>query len=171
MAMVSIWRLSYRGTVMRDSPSKGSFVLPSVFGCVLLVGCGGGLQVSHVLTGPPLPPKSDDAALPVYFDAGPGAPYREVGQIRIRSAGDDATLDQVVEAAVHDAREIGADAIIVDARRHYESEQVWFDCAGHPHVDPGARLNARVTAIQFVPEGTVQPETPPQGPAPVRRCP
>jgi len=124
--------------------------------------------VTHVLTGPPLPPKPDDAPIPAYINESPLRPYREVAQIRVRATGDSANADDVLATAAQDAREVGADAIIVDARRHYHSVQVWIGCDRRPYVDPEWRLNARVTAIQFVPEGAAQPEAPPAGPPAVQ---
>lgn len=139
---------------------------------LLAVGaCGGSLEVTHVLTGPRLPPHPDGALVPAYFNESPGRAYREVAQIRVRSRGDDAALDQVVAAAARDARELGADAILVDLRSHYDHVQVHIGCDGRPHVDPVPRLNARVTAIEFVPQGAAPPEAPPDGPPPIReRC-
>ncbi len=132
-----------------------------------LAACGGGgLQVTHVLTGPPLPARADEARVAVYFNEAPNRPYREVAQIRVRATGADATLQQVASAAAEDARELGADAVIVDVRRHYRSVPVRIRCQ-EPTVDPEWRLNARVTAIVFVPDGAVQPEAPPSGPPPV----
>jgi hypothetical protein len=126
--------------------------------------CAGPIEVTHVLTGPPLPAKADDAPIPVYFNQSPGRPYREVAQIRVRTTGESANMQEVLATAAQDAREVGADAIIVDARRHYRSAPVWIGCDGRPRVDPEWRLNARVTAIQFVPTGAAQPEAPPAGP-------
>jgi hypothetical protein len=132
------------------------------------IGCAGPIEVTHMLTGPPLPARPDDTPVPVYINQSPMRPYREVAQIRVRATGDSANAADVLETAAQDAREVGADAIIVDARRHYHSVQVWIDCEHRPHVDPAWRLNARVTAIQFVPEGVAQPEPPPTGPPPVQ---
>jgi hypothetical protein len=130
-------------------------------------GCAASLDVSHVLTGPALAPRSDDAPVAVYFNQSPGRPYREVAQIRVRAQGDAASLPEVIAMAAQDAREVGAEAIIVDARRHYRSVPVHLRCGGEPWVDPERRLNARVTAIVFVPAGAAQIEAPPSGPPPV----
>lgn len=136
-----------------------------------VTGCAGPIEVTHVLTGPPLPSRPDDTPIPVYINQTPMQPYREVAQIRVRATGDSANADDVLATAAQDAREVGADAIIVDARRHYHSVQVWIGCDHRPRVDPEWRLNARVTAIQFVPEGVAQAEAPPVGPPPLlERC-
>ncbi len=137
----------------------------------LMTGCGGAeLAVTHVRTGPPLAPKV--GAIPVYFNERPPAPYREVGQIRVRARGEEASLDRVVGAAAADARSLGADAIIVDLRAHYHSVDVDVDCEGRPHAASSDRLNARVIAIVFT-DGSTAPEPPPSGPPPRRpsRCP
>jgi hypothetical protein len=134
----------------------------------LSAGCVEPLEVAHVLTGPPLPAKADGAPIPVFINQTPGRPYREVAQIRIRATGESAEMQTVLDAAAQDAREVGADAIIVDARRHYHSVQVWFGCDERPRVDPDWRLNARVTAIQFTPPGAASPEPAPTGPPLVR---
>ena len=131
------------------------------------MGCATSLDVSHVLTGPALLPRPDDAPVAVYFNQSPGRPYREVAQIRVRAQGDAASLPEVIATAAQDAREVGADAIIVDARRHYRSVPVHLRCGGEPWVDPERRLNARVTAIVFVAGGSTQIEAPPSGPPPV----
>ena len=120
--------------------------------------------MTHVLTGPPLAARPDDAPIPVFINQTPGRPYREVAQIRVRATGEDADMDDVLATAAQDAREVGADAIIVDARRHYHSVQVRLGCDERPRVDPQWRLNARVTAIQFVPPGAASPEPTPSGP-------
>jgi len=134
-------------------------------------GCAEPIEVTHVLTGPPRPAKPDDAPIPVFVNKSPGRPYREIAQIRVRSTGENATMDDVLATAAADAREVGADAIIVDARRHNHSAQVWIGCDGRPRVAPERRLNARVTAIEFVPPGVASPEPPPSGPPPRRdRC-
>jgi hypothetical protein len=125
--------------------------------------CGGGIEVTHVLTGPPVAAKQGDAPLPVYFNRTPDRPYREIAQIRVRSTGTNATAQQVIAAAAEDARELGADAIIADMRRHYHSVQVHLRC-NEPDVDPEWRLNARVIAIKFVPPGAADPEPVPVGP-------
>jgi hypothetical protein len=135
-------------------------------------GCAGSLDVSYVRTGPPLEPKPEEYAMPVYYNQEPSRPYREVAQIRVRSTRADATLDKVVGAAAEDARELGADAIIVDARRGYHSVQLGVDCDGRPYAPPEHRLNARVTAIVFTrgPQ-EASPERPPAGPTPIDTCP
>jgi hypothetical protein len=128
--------------------------------------CAEPIEITHVLTGPTLAAKPDETPMPVYFNQSPGRSYREVAQIRVRATGRSANADEVIAAAAQDARQVGADAIIVDARRHYGSVQVRIGCDGRPRVDPDLTLNARVTAIQFVPAGAAQPESPPTGPLP-----
>ncbi len=142
-----------------------------VFLCALSVGCGGTLDVSSVRTGPPLDPKPDDFAMPVYFNHEPRRPYREIAQIRVRSTRDEATLENVVNAALEDARQLGADAIIVDARRGYHSVELGVDCGDRPYAPKARRLNARVTAIVFTAAGEASPERPPNGPVPRDTCP
>ena len=146
--------------------------------CLALLGlvptaaaCGGaGVEVTHVLTGPPLAARPDETRVDVYFNEVPSRPYREIAQIRVRATGSSADASQVVSAAAEDARELGADAIIVDMRRHYHSVTVQLRCE-QPRVDPEWRLNARVTAIRFVAEGAADVEPPPSGPPPERdRC-
>ena len=143
-------------------------VIPLVALCAAASACAGPMEVTHVLTGPPLRAKPDETSIPIYFNRSPERPYREVAQIRVRATRDTANVEDVLAAAAQDARDVGADAIIVDARRHYGSVQVWIGCDGRPRVDPEGRLNARVTAIEFVPEGAAQPEPAPAGPQPVR---
>ena len=149
--------------------SRGLLIATALFAA----GCGGGaVQVTHVLTGPPLEEKSSEAPVPVFFNERPATPYREVAQLRARSRGDPARLDRLLDAVVARARELGADAIIVDLRAHYGTVGVDLDCAGRPHVPPSDRLNARVTAIVFTgaPAG---PEPAAAGAPPHRpaRCP
>jgi hypothetical protein len=125
------------------------------------------MEASHVLTGPPLPATPEDAPIGVYLNQTPALPYREVAQIRLRAIGDAANVDDVLATATREARAVGADAIIVDARRHYRSVPVHVGCDRRLYVDPDWRLNARVTAIRFVRPGTAQPEAPPTGPRPL----
>ncbi len=130
-----------------------------------------GIEVTHVLTGPPLAARPDQERVAVYFNEAPARPYREIAQIRVRAAGESANARDVIAAAADDARELGADAIIVDMRRHYHSVTVQLRCE-EASVDPQWRLNARVTAIRFVGEGAADPEPPPSGPPPERAgCP
>ncbi len=127
-----------------------------------------GPPVHHVRSGPALAPKPDDAPIPVFFNEAPGHPYREIGQIRIRTRDADANVDHVLNAIVEDARRLGADAVIVDLRAHYSSLPVTVDCDGRPRVPPTDRLNARATAIIFEPAGGLEPK--PTGPAPRPGC-
>jgi hypothetical protein len=143
-------------------------VIASLVAATLTSGCAGPVEVTHVLTGPPLPSRSEGAALPVFINEVPDVPYREVAQIRVRSTGATGDVHAVLSAAERDAREVGADAIIVDLRRHYHSVQVWLGCDRRLRVDPEWRLNARVTAIRFVPPGAASPEPAPTG-TPVAR--
>lgn len=131
-------------------------------------GCGAPLEVTHVRTGPPLASKPPGVALPVYFNQQPERPYREIAQIRVRSRGSAANLDAVLGAATADARALGADALLVDVRAHYQSIEVTVDCDGRPRVPPSDRLNARVTAIVFTAEQAASPEAAPAGPSPRR---
>jgi hypothetical protein len=125
---------------------------PLVLLAVLLAACpacGPSVHVRHVRSGPALEPKPAGTPIPVFFNQAPDRPFREIGQIRIRTQGTAATIDRVLEAAVAQARELGADAIIVDLRAHYTSLPVSVDASGRPNVPPTERLNARATAIVF----------------------
>lgn len=136
----------------------------------LVAGCGGSLDVAYVKTGPPLEAKPDTYDMLVYYNEDPGRPWREIAQIRVRSTREDATLDKVVSAAAEDARELGADAILVDVRRGFHHVELGVGCDGRPFAPPGRRLNARVTAIVFTGPGDASPERPPVGPTPIDTC-
>lgn len=147
---------------------RGRVIAVAALSASAASGCAVPIEATHVLTGPPLAARPDDAPVAVYFNESPGRPYREVAQIRVRATGAAAALSEVVATAAQDAREVGADAIIVDARRHYGSVPVWIGCDGKPRTEPEHRLNARVTAIVFVPAGAAQTEAQPAGPPPIR---
>ncbi len=104
--------------------------------------------------GPPLPAKPPDAPVAVFFNQTPVEPFVEIGRIHVRSSED---LPAVVTAAQAEARTLGADAIVIDLRYHYESVPVYFDAAGNPYTPPTPRLNARAMAIVF----TAPPPAPP----------
>lgn len=134
----------------------------------LALGCAPSIHVAHVRTGPALAPKSADAPIPVFFNERPSIAYREIAQIRVRARDASAKIDDVLRVAVDDARSLGADALIIDLRAHYASVPVTVDCEGRPIVPPTDRLNARATAIVFVPGDRQEPE--PTGPTPRRIC-
>lgn len=136
---------------------------------IAAAGCAAPVHVRHVRSGGALEPKPDGAPIPVFFNEAPSRPYREIGQIRIRSKGAAANLDEVLNAATAEARTLGADALIVDLRAHYSSLPVTVDCAGRPNVPPSDRLNARATAIVFMPSDRAEPT--PTGPPPREGCP
>lgn len=137
----------------------------------LSAACGGNLDVSYVRTGPPLEQKPDDYPMPVFYNEAPSQPYREVAQLRVRSLDEEATLANVVSAAAQDARELGADAIIVDLRRHHHPVPVGIDCENRAVIQHARRLNARVTAIVWTAPGEASTEPLPSGPPPVDICP
>lgn len=139
-----------------------------VFIAVAVMACDPAVQVRHVRTGPALAAKPANAPIPVFFNQAPGRAYREIGQIRVRSQGEDATIDRVLHTAVEDARALGADAIIIELRAHYAAVPVTVDCAGRPNVPKTDRLNARATAIVFTPSD--RPEPTPTGPPPRAGC-
>lgn len=142
----------------------------ALVGALLASGCSHGPWVEAVRTGPARPAHPDDAPMLVYFNENPPTPWAEVGQIRVRTKGREATVDHVLSAASTEAKKLGADAIIVDFRHDYQSAPVTLDCEGRPHVEPSPHLNARVTAVRFVGPGETAPEPPPFGPAPTRTC-
>jgi hypothetical protein len=144
------------------------FALLSLLFIAAGAGCGAPVHVAHVRSGPALMPKPASARIPVFFNETPGGPYREIAQIRLRSQGSSANLDEVLRAAVEDARELGADALIVELRAHHAALPVTFDCEGRPSVPTTNRLNARATAIIFAPGD--RPEPTPTGPRPESGC-
>lgn len=111
--------------------------------------CGPVLGSQVVQTGPAAPPKAANAPVALFFwNVGPPPwPYVEIGRIRVESR---ASLPEVLGEAEARARELGADAIIVDLRYHYQSLPVSFDAAGRPYVPATPRLNANATAIRRV---------------------
>ena len=100
-------------------------------------------------TGPLEAPLGADTPVVAYLDgARPPAPFVELGQIRVESS---ASIGEVLEAASARARELGADAILVDFRYHYASLPVTFDASGEPVLPPTPRLNANVVAVRVSP--------------------
>lgn len=134
----------------------------------LAAGCSSEVHVAHVRSGPALAPKPSRTPIPMFFNERPARPYREIGQIRVRTSGSSATLDEVLSAAAEDARQLGADAVIIDLRAHYGSLPVTVDCNGRPNVPAAKHLNARAIAIIFAPGDRSEPT--PTGPAPRPGC-
>jgi hypothetical protein len=100
-------------------------------------------------TGPEEAPFGPDTPIAAYFNGmGPRAGFVELGHIRVEST---ASIGEVLQAAAARAREIGADAILVDFRYHYGSVPVTFDASGAPMVPPTPRLNANVVAVRVAP--------------------
>jgi hypothetical protein len=114
---------------------------------VALGSAGCAITASSVPTGPELPERPEGAPVAVFYGRGPDIPSVQVGLIHVRSIG--GTLSEVVAEAQAEARELGADAIVIDLRYHYHSLPVHFDGAGRPYVDPTPKLNARATALSF----------------------
>lgn len=120
--------------------------LLSILACPLA--CVPVLSSQVTRTGPSMPARPGDAPVALFFRtiALPERPYLEIGQIRVDST---ASLPEVLAEAEARARELGADAIIVDLRYHYQSLAVTFDATGAPQVPDTPRLNANVIAISF----------------------
>jgi hypothetical protein len=112
--------------------------------------CSSVLSSQVVQTGPSAPPRAPDAPVALFFsNVGlPASPYVEIARIRVEST---SSLPEVLGEAQARARQMGADAIIVDLRYHYQSLPVTFDAAGAPHVPETPKLNANATAIRYVP--------------------
>ena len=110
--------------------------------------CVPALSSQITRTGPSIPARPADAPVALFFRtvALPEWPYLEIGQIRVDST---APLPEVLGEAEARARQLGADAIIVDLRYHYQSLPVSFDASGAPQVPGMPRLNANVIAISF----------------------
>lgn len=101
-----------------------------------------GVQV----TGPVGPARSPDAPVAAFFQGQTPPPFVEVARIRVDSV---ESPDAVLAAAGMRARQLGADAMLVDFRWHFHSLPVSVDAAGAPHVPPTPRLNANVVAIRY----------------------
>ncbi len=105
------------------------------------------LDTSAERTGPALPPLQRDAPVAAFFEGhAPPEPWVEVGRVRVESVD---SVQAVLSAAADRARELGANAMLVDFRWHYQSLPVTIDEAGAPHVPPTPRLNANVVAIRL----------------------
>jgi hypothetical protein len=105
------------------------------------------LDTSAERTGPAAPPLPPDAPVAAFFDGEtPAEPWVEVGRVRVESVD---SPDAVLAAAAARARELGANAMLVDFRWHYQSLPVTLDAAGAPHLPHTPRLNANVVAIRL----------------------
>ncbi len=105
------------------------------------------LDTSAERTGPAWPSLPPDAPVAAFFDGqAPREPWIEVGYIRVESV---ESVQSVLAAAAERARELGANAILVDFRWHYHSLPVTIDATGAPHVPPTPRLNANVVAVRI----------------------
>ena len=95
--------------------------------------CGGATMSNS--PGPVLSPSSADAPVAVYM-AGqvPNVPYLEVGEIRIRTHG--STLQEMIAEAQAQAQQLGANAVLIDFRYHYQSLPIYYDAAGNPYLPP-----------------------------------
>ena len=99
------------------------------------------------ITGPAGPPRAPDAPVAAYFNGQPPPRrYVEVGRIRVESV---ESPGIVMSVAADRARQLGADAILVDFRWHYRSLPVVVDPMGAPHLPATPRLNANVVAVRF----------------------
>ncbi len=105
------------------------------------------LDTSAERTGPAFSPLPHDAPVAAFFDGeAPSEPWVEVGRVRVESVD---SPEAVLAAAAERARELGANAMLVDFRWHYQSVPVTIDAEGAPHVPPTPRLNATVVAIRI----------------------
>ena len=101
------------------------------------------------ITGPAGPPRPPDAPVAAYFNGQePPRHVVEVARIRVDSV---ESPGVVMAVAARRARQVGADAILVDFRWHYHSIPVTVDAMGAPHLPPTPRLNADVVAVRFAP--------------------
>jgi len=105
------------------------------------------LTTSLTVTGPVGAARPPDAPVAAYFEGQTPPPFVEVARIRVDSV---VSPEAVLAAAGARARQVGADAIVVDFRWHYHSLPVSIDPAGAPHVPPTPRLNANVVAVRYV---------------------
>lgn len=98
-------------------------------------------------TGPAYPPLPRDAPVAAFFEGhAPPQPFVEVGRVRVESV---ESPEMVLAAAAERARELGANAMLVDFRWHHHSLPVTVDETGAPHLPPTPRLNANVVVVRL----------------------
>ena len=115
-------------------------------GFVALTACAT-VSSSVQITGPAGAPRAPDAPVAAYFNGqAPPRRFVEVGRIRVESV---ESPGIVMSVAADRARQIGADAILVDFRWHYHSLPVVVDPMGAPHLPATPRLNANVVAVRY----------------------
>ena len=113
-----------------------------IVGTLFLSGC---LEGTAQRTGVYLPPKALNAPIDVYIDSVPAAPYAEVGLVSAEGRHWSADFDSLVRVMQDQARQLGADAIIVTDS--WTEEDIWYDEYGYEHYR--TRMVATGIAIHF----------------------
>ena len=97
-------------------------------GTLFMSGC---LEGSFERTGIYLPPKHSSAPIDIYIDAAPAAPYIEVGRVSAEGNYWGADFDSLMLVLKSQARQLGADAVILT--ESWTEEAVYYDDYGYEH--------------------------------------
>ena len=115
-----------------------AFVMSTLF----LAGC---LEGTAQRTGIYLPPKPATAPIDVFIDTRPALPYSEVGVVSAEGVGWSADFDALIRVMQDQARQLGADAVIMTDS--WTEEDVWYDEYGYEHYQ--TRMYSTGIAIYY----------------------
>ena len=116
----------------------GALLISALF----MSGC---LEGTAERTGIYLPPKPASASIDVFIDTVPALPYAEVGIVRAEGMHWSADFDSLVRVMKDQARQLGADAVILTDS--WTEEDIWYDEYGYEHYN--MRMVATGIAIYF----------------------
>lgn len=116
------------------------FVL--VASLLFTAGC---LEGSAQRTGIFLPPKPANAPIDVFIDTTPAVSYAEVGLVSAEGTSWSADFDALIRVMQDQARQLGADAVILTDS--WTEEDIWYDEYGYEHYQ--TRMVATGIAIYY----------------------
>ena len=105
----------------------------------------GCLEGSAQRTGIFLPPKPTNAPIDIFIDTAPAVPFAEVGLVSAEGTDWSANFDALIRVMQDQARQLGADAVILTDS--WTEEDVWYDDYDYEHYQ--TRMVATGIAISY----------------------
>ena len=129
-------------TTSNQRTLRQTAIFALVASLVFVAGC---LEGSAQRTGIFLPPKPATAPIDVFIDTAPSIRYSEVGIVSAEGLNWSADFDALLRVLQDQARQLGADAVIVTDS--WTEDDVWYDEYGYEHYQ--TRMFATGIAIYY----------------------